>query len=32
LSAGVALALSIVVLALSALIYQMYFFRKGDIE
>jgi len=32
LSAGVALALSIVVLALSALICQMYFFRKGDIE
>lgn len=27
-----ALALSIVVLALSALIYQMYLFRKGDVE
>jgi predicted membrane protein len=32
LSAGVALALSIVVLAISALIYQIYLFRKGDIE
>jgi hypothetical protein len=32
LSAGVALALSIVVLAISALIYQVYLFRKGDIE
>jgi Ca2+/Na+ antiporter len=27
-----ALALSIVVLALSALIYQMYLFRKGDVD
>jgi uncharacterized membrane protein len=27
-----ALALSIVVLALSALIYQLYLFRKGDVE
>jgi len=32
LSAGVALALSIVVLAISAMIYQIYLFRKGDIE
>lgn len=32
LSAGVALAFSIVVLAISALIYQVYLFRKGDIE
>jgi hypothetical protein len=28
----VALALSIVVLALSARVYQIYLFRKGDIE
>jgi hypothetical protein len=27
-----ALALSIVVLALSALVYQLYLFRKGDVE
>ena len=27
-----ALALSIVVLALSALIYQLYLFRKGDVD
>ena len=31
LNAQVALALSIMVLALSALIYQIYLFRKGDI-
>jgi len=31
LNAQVALALSIVVLALSALIYQIYLFRKGDV-
>jgi ABC-type multidrug transport system permease subunit len=30
LNAQVALALSIIVLALSALIYQIYLFRKGD--
>ncbi len=27
-----ALALSVVVLALSAVIYQTYLFRKGDVE
>jgi hypothetical protein len=27
-----ALALSIIVLALSALVYQLYLFRKGDVE
>ncbi len=32
LNAQVALALSIVVLALSALIYQIYLFRKGDVN
>jgi ABC-type multidrug transport system permease subunit len=31
LNAQVALALSIIVLALSALIYQIYLFRKGDV-
>jgi hypothetical protein len=31
LNAQVALALSIMVLALSALIYQIYLFRKGDV-
>jgi hypothetical protein len=28
----IALALSIVVLALSARLYQVYLFRKGDVE
>lgn len=32
LGSQVALALSIVVLALSALIYQMYLFRRGDVD
>lgn len=31
LSTQVALALSIVVLAISALVYQMYLFKKGDV-
>jgi uncharacterized membrane protein len=32
LSTQVALALSVTVLALSAVFYQMYLFRKGDVE